>query len=207
MDDNHTTTGLGPDSGGPDNENGDEGRCGRSRRRGLKAFHIVLLGAVIAVGTALLVTGLSAADDEAGFFGNGRPGQFVLAGWRHGWHGGGRGRFAEGVCSDARDEMLEDRLAFAESFVDFTDEQERAWQQLTAAIRAGSAKVGEACAELEAIDTSATAPARLARIELMLITGLDIVEGVRPAFEQFYAVLDDDQKAALDKLSSRHHPH
>ena len=99
------------------------------------------------------------------------------------------------------------RLAFVESFVDFTAEQEPAWQQLTAAIRAGGAKVGEACAKLEALDTSATAPARLARIELLLSTGLDIVQEVRPAFDQFYAVLDDDQKAALDKLASRHHRH
>ena len=117
----------------------------------------------------------------------------MLAGWRHGWHGGGHGRFAEHVCSDARDEILEERLAFVESFVDFTDE------------RAGSAKVGEACAELEAPDP--TALAHLARVELLLSTGLDIVEGVRPAFEQFYAVLDDDQKAALAKLVSRHHLH
>jgi hypothetical protein len=163
------------------------------------------VGAAIAVGTALLVPGLSAADDETAFFRNGGPGQFMLAGWRHGRHGGGHGRFAEHVCSDAHDEILEDRLAFVESFVDFTDEQQPAWQQLTAAIRAGSAKVGEACAELEAIDT--TAPAHLARVELMLSTGLDIVREVRPAFEQFYAVLDHDQKTALDKLASRHHRH
>jgi hypothetical protein len=174
----------------------------------MKTSYIILLGGAIVAGAALLVTGLSAADDETAFFGNGRPGQFMLAGWRHGgWHGGGYGRFAEHVCSDARDEMLEDRLAFAESFVDFTDEQQLAWQQLTAAIRAGSAKVGEACVELEALDTPANAPARLERVELMLSTGLDIVQEVRPAFEQFYAVLDDDQKAALDKLASRHHRH
>lgn len=205
MDDTNTPTGNGPESGGQDDQQGGEGRCGRSRRRGLKTSHMVLLGAAIAVGTALLVTGLSAADDEAGFFGNGRPGQFMLAHWRHGWHGGDRGRFAEVVCSDARDQTLEDRLAFVESFVDFTDEQEPAWQQLTSAIRAGSARVGEACAELEAIDT--TAPAHLARVELILSTGLDIVQQVRPAFERFYAVLDDDQKAALDKLASHHHRH
>jgi LTXXQ motif family protein len=205
MDDTHTPTGSGAESGEPGHDDGEEGRCARSRRRGLKTSHIVLLGAAIAVGTALLVTGLSAADDEAAFFGNGRPGQFTLAGWHHGWHGGGRGRFAEHVCSDVRDEILEERLAFVESFVDFTDEQEPAWQQLTAAIRAGSAKVGEACAELEAPDT--TAPAHLARVELIFSTGLEIVQEVRPAFEQFYAVLDDDQKAALDKLVSRHHRH
>jgi hypothetical protein len=201
MDDTHTATGSGAESGEPDHDDDGEGRCARSRRRGLKTSHIVLLGAAIAVGTALLVTGLSAADDEAAFFGNGRPGQFMLASW----HAGGRGRFAEFACSDARDEILEDRLAFVESFVDFTDEQEPAWQQLAAAVRAGSARVGEACAELEAPDP--TAAAHLARVELILSTGLDIVQQVRPAFEQFYAVLDDDQKAALDKLMSRHHRH
>jgi hypothetical protein len=204
MDDTHTATGSG-ESGERDHDDGEEGRGARSRRPGLKTSHIVLLGAAIAVGTALLVTGLSAADDEAGFFGNGRSAQFMLAGWRHGWHGGGHGRFAEFACSDARDEILEDRVAFVESFVDFTDEQEPAWQQLAAAVRAGSAKVGEACGELEAPDP--TAPAHLARVELILSTGLDIVQEVRPAFEQFYAVLDDDQKAALDKLVSRHHQH
>jgi hypothetical protein len=205
MDDTHTKAGSGAESGEPDHDDGGEERCARSRRRGLKTSHLVLLGAALAVGTALLVTGLSAADDEAAFFGNGRSGQFVLAGWRHGWRDGGHGRFAEFACSDARDEMLEDRLAFVESFVDFTDVQEPAWQQLTAAIRDGSAKVGKACAELEATDT--TAPAHLARVELILSTGLGIIQEVRPAFEQFYAVLDEDQKAALDKLVSRHHQH
>jgi hypothetical protein len=201
MEDTRTTTGSGTESGERYRDHGDA----RSHRRRLKTSHIVLFGAAIAVGTALVVTGLGAADDEAASFGNGGPGEFMLAGWRHGWHGGGHGRFADHVCSHARDEILEERLAFVESFVDFTDEQEPAWQQLTAAIRTGSAKVGEACAELEAPDP--TAPAHLARVELILSTGLDIVQQVRPAFERFYAVLDDDQKAALDKLVSRHHRH
>ena len=205
MDDAHTATGSGAESGEPDHDDGGKRRCARTRRPGPKTSHIVLLGAAIAVGTALLVTGLSAADDETAFSANGRSGPLMLAGWRHRWHGGGRGRFAEFVCSDARDEILEDRVAFVESFVDFADEQQPAWQQLTAAIRAGSAKVGEACAELEALDTSATG--HLARVELIFSTGLDIVQQVRPAFEQFYAVLDDDQKTALDKLVSRHHRH
>ena len=62
MDDTHATTGSGAESGEPDHDDGGEGRCARSRRRGLKTSHIVLLGAAIALGTALLVTGLSAAD-------------------------------------------------------------------------------------------------------------------------------------------------
>ena len=65
MDDTNTPTGNGPESGGQGKEHGSAGRCGRSRRRGLKTFHLVLLGAAIAAGTALLVTGLRAADDEA----------------------------------------------------------------------------------------------------------------------------------------------
>ena len=120
----------------------------------------------------------------------------MLAGWRHGWHGGGHGRFAEHVCSDARDEILEERLAFVESFVDFT---RRAG--------AGLATAGGGDPRRQCESRDPTALAHLARVELLLSTGLDIVEGVRPAFEQFYAVLDDDQKAALDKLVSRHHRH
>ena len=207
MDDTNTTTGNDPETGGPGHQDGDDGRCARSRRRGLKSSQVALLGMAIAAGTALLVTGLRAADDETGLFRDGRPGHFMLAGWRHGWHGGGRGRFAELLCSDARDEMLEDRVAFVESFVDFTEEQQPAWQRLTDAIRAGSARVGEACVEVEALDTPETAPGHLGRLELILSTGLEIVQEVRPAFEQFYAVLDDDQKTALDKLASRHHRH
>ena len=61
MDDTHTATGSGAESGAPDHDDGGEGHCARSRRRGLKTSHIVFLGAAIAVGTALLVTGLSAA--------------------------------------------------------------------------------------------------------------------------------------------------
>lgn len=179
-------------------------RCARSRRRGVKTSHIILLAAAIAAGTALLVTGLRAADTETGIWGGARQGQVMLAAWRHGGHG--PGRFAERLCSDERDAMLEDRLSFAESFVAFTPEQQPAWKQLTAAARAGSARVGEACGDFAALQERTDAPARLAQLELVLGTALGIVQEVRPAFDDFYAVLDDDQKAALDKLTSRH-PH
>ena len=164
----------------------------------MKTSHVVLMGLAIAAGTALLVTGLNAADGERGWFRDGRPGQFMLAGWRHGH---GRGRFAERLCSEERNEMLEDKLSFAESFVDFTEEQRPAWEQLTASVRAGSATFGEACVEFQELEEPANVPARMAQAELVLSTALTIVQEVRPAFDDFYAVLDDDQKAPLDRLA------
>jgi LTXXQ motif family protein len=177
-------------------EHAQQPRCSRSRRRGVKTSHLILLGVAIAAGTALLVTGLRAADGRPG---DGGP---MLAGWHGGGHG--PGRFAERLCSDERDTMLEDRLSFVESFARFTDAQQPAWQQLTAAVRAGSGTVGEACAQFETLQEQAQAPARMAQVELVLSTALEVVQEVRPAFDDFYAVLDEDQKAALDKMANRH---
>lgn len=41
----------------------------------------------------------------------------------------------------------------------------------------------------------------------MLGAGLDVVRTVRPAFDDFYAVLGPDQRAALDRLIERRHGH
>jgi hypothetical protein len=164
----------------------------------MKTSHVILLGLAVAAGTALLVTGLRAADREIGLFGSDRPGHFMLASWRHGGHAPA---FAEPLCSSERGEMLEDRLSFAESFVDFTEAQRPAWEQLTAAVRNGSASVGEACIAFQELQDEGSAPARMAQAELVLGTALEIVQEVRPAFDTFYAVLDPDQKAALDKLA------
>jgi hypothetical protein len=172
-------------------------RCARSRRRDVKTSHVLLLGVAIAAGTALLVTGLRAADGR-----HGEGGTVMLAGWHGGGHG--PGRFAGRLCSDERDAMLEDRLSFVESFARFTAEQQPAWQQLTAAVRAGSGTVGSACVDFERLQAEADAPARMAQAELVLGTALGIVQEVRPAFDDFYAVLDDDQKAALDRMANRH---
>ena len=76
--------------------------------------------------------------------------------------------------------------------------------ELTAAVRTGSATVGEACVEFETLQEEANAPARMAQAELVLGTALEIVQEVRPTFDDFYAVLDADQKAALDKMAYRH---
>jgi hypothetical protein len=117
------------------------------------------------------------------------------AGWRH-----ERPHGLAMICSDRREHRLEAGLAFVEGFVNFTPEQTAAWTELADAVRGGSASIGEACAELDLADTSASAPERLARFETLAATGVDILRRVRPAFDRFYATLSDTQKQAIDDL-------
>lgn len=182
-----------PESPTPEPGGGD--RCRHRRGRRIKTSHMVILGAVIVAGIAVAVTGIRAADHAAG-----APTGVMMAGW----HGHGRHHMAQRLCGDERDAWIEDKLELVESFVDFDDEQRPAWNALAEAIRAGSGRVGEGCAGLDLEALPASAPARLEQMELMLSTGLDVVREVRPAFDQFYAVLDDQQKAALDRLTMWH---
>lgn len=107
------------------------------------------------------------------------------------------------ICSDQRDDWLAERIELIEEFVTFTSAQAPAWKELTQAVDAASAKVDAACEPFEAADRPATAPARLEQAELMLATGLDVVQGLRPAVDGFYATLEPEQKAALDRMASR----
>ena len=110
------------------------------------------------------------------------------------------------MCDEERrSDWIEVRLGLVESFADFNPEQAEAWTQLTEAVRAGSTKVGAACAEFEAEGPAENAPERLARAEAMMAAGLGIVQELRPAFDDFYAVLDDEQKAALDRVVTKWH--
>ena len=121
---------------------------------------------------------------------------------RHfGRHGHGGGHKLMRLCSERRDERLADLVAFVESFVDFTPEQTGAWTGLTAALDSGSARIDTACGELRTAGRPETAPDKLARFEVLLGAGLDAVREIRPAFEGFYAVLDAEQKDAIDRLA------
>lgn len=126
-------------------------------------------------------------------------------------HGGGRrghgGRRLAMLCGDRRDQHMEDALGFIDSFVSFTPEQTAAWTKLTDAVRSGSASIGQACEEIDWTDTSENAPAKLARVETLMAAGLEVVRQVRPPFDEFYAVLSEEQQEALDKLASRGRRH
>ena len=157
----------------------------------------VVGGAAFAVSTAWPTAPSYAAGVVARQVHFGGPG-----GW-HG-HGSGRGHGFAAVCSDRRERGIEHGLAFVEGFVNFTPEQTAAWNELGAAVRAGSAAIGEKCKELEQAGEPRTAPERLARFEALATTGVDALKRIRPAFDRFYATLSDKQKQALDGLMSHH---
>ncbi len=164
---------------------------------------LISVGTAVAIlATTTVVAWPTAPSYTAGAFVGQAPVGAVAAHFRGGWGQGGHRRGFQAVCSERRNQGIEHGLAFVEGFVNFNAEQTAAWNDLGAAIRAGSASVGEKCKELQAAGEPRTAPERLARFEAMATTGLDILKRVRPAFDRFYATLSDKQKKALDGLIS-----
>jgi hypothetical protein len=166
---------------------------------GTGAVAAVVAGGVM-VSTAIWPTAPSYAAGVAARHAHfGGPG-----GWHHGrGHGRGHARGMAMICSDQRDKRIKNGLAFVEGFVNFTPEQTTAWGELTEAIRAGSATIGEKCAEFDKAEMPEAAPEKLERFESLATTGLGILSRIRPAFDRFYATLSDKQKKALDNLMAR----
>lgn len=161
------------------------------RRFKTRHLIILLLAGLLALGSLGAVLHAGEARSHRAHFG----------GHHGGHHGGGHAFMIGRLCGVERGEWLDERIDLVESFVDFTPEQELAWTALKDAVRAGGERVGQACASIEPADDGPTG--RLAQVETMLAAGLDVVRGVRPAFEEFYAVLERDQQAALDRLMER----
>ncbi len=126
-----------------------------------------------------------------------------MFGRHHGWRHGGN-RIAR-ICSPARGEKVEHGIVFVENFMNFTTPQQQAWDGLAQAVRAGNARVDEACATLKDGKMPTSATEKFAMAETVLSAGLDIVMKVRPAFDQFYKTLNSKQQKSLDDLLSRRH--
>ena len=109
------------------------------------------------------------------------------------------------LCSDRRDRSIEAVTGFVEGFVNLTDEQKGPWQALSQSVTESSAMIGKTCEEVNWQDRSQPTPQKLEQIEKVLTTGLSIIQKVRPAYNDFYAVLTDAQKKALDGLIARRH--
>ena len=124
--------------------------------------------------------------------------------------GGFRGHHGRGgphrICSPQRAEKLDDAIGFVEAFFSFNAEQKTAWDGLASALREGSDAIGKHCEALKEDGRPTKATGKLARVETMLNAGLEVVHKVRPAFDTFYATLDEKQQAALDKLIERRGP-
>lgn len=125
-------------------------------------------------------------------------------GWGHGWREGRHQRMHQMICSDFRDDKINRVVEFIESFVDFTPPQAEAWTRLTTAVRSGSDRVGQACQDETLAQRPETSAAKLGRAEKLLTIGLDILKEVRPAYDEFYATLDERQKKAVDQMFRRY---
>jgi hypothetical protein len=87
--------------------------------------------------------------------------------------------------------------------LDLTPPQREAWHRVSGLLTANAGAFERLRDQGEALLMPDPAPVRLGRIEALLVTGLDVVHQVRPAFEAFYATLDDGQKRQLDALVER----
>ncbi len=131
---------------------------------------------------------------ETGAFGSGH----------HGWRQG-RGHGLDRLCAEGHEERVGEMIALVENFVDFSPEQAPAWADLTTALYASNGAVSGLCDELEAAGKPTTAPQALARVETAMGVGLKVVRDLRPAFDAFYAALDEGQRNSLDRLVAKGH--
>ena len=155
-----------------------------------------LILSVSSLGAAALVAVTLFAAGPGGAFAHGR-----WAGDHHGWGGRAHAR----ICSESRDARIDDAIRFVEAFANFTPEQTGSWNALTAAVKTGSTKIGQACDTAEAEGRPSQAPQHLARAELALTTALGVVQEVKPAFADLYGKLNDEQRARIDELLERKH--
>ena len=180
-----------------------------STRRRTKHGRVFLILFLSVAGLALAFGAIRAFQPNLPAYAAGFAAATQQGGFQHGRSHGWGGRGLAHLCGDRRDEHIDAMTAFVEGFVGFTPPQTQAWADLTEALRAGSASVGEACDELEATSSPDTASALLARVETIAVTGLSVVREVRPTFDAFYGTLSEKQKKALDDLIShrRRHAH
>ena len=160
------------------------------------ATAILTLGA--AAYAAMPAPGGQASDSAAMGGGHGMA-QRAHWGGRHGKHGRGFGRF----CGKRSGRRLERVTAVIEGLMTFTPPQEQSWKGLTGAMQESKDSMSKLCDELKAAERPATASQGLARMEKVLSAKLAAMQKIRPAFENFYATLDDKQKKAIDNLFSR----
>ncbi len=163
---------------------------------------LMALGALSALG--LGAAGSVYASNQVPSLGGPQAATVLAGSMGHAWHGKRQHRGYGHFCAGARGEKLEHAIDFVQSFVEFSPEQDQAWQDFTGALLDGRERVRTACDELDQAEDPMQAPAALARAESLLTAGLEVVREIRPAFDRFYGTLSEDQRKALDQLVNRH---
>jgi hypothetical protein len=114
-----------------------------------------------------------------------------------GW--GGRGGMMAGMCDPRGAGLAEWRMERVQRLIKLTDPQKTALEQL----RTASTKAAESIAAACPRDFPASATARMELMEKRMEAMLAAVKTVRPAFDAFYATLDNEQKARIDQGGPR----
>lgn len=148
-----------------------------------RRMKIILISAAASLGIAGAAAGLSAATS---------------GGWEHAGYGG-KHRGIHMVCSQG-EERLEDVVTFAEIRLSITDEQKAQWNAFAEAVRTGGAQMLTACDRMETLHNG-KAPERFAEVEEIMEDALAATRSIRAAFVPLYAVLDEDQKATVERLT------
>jgi hypothetical protein len=115
-----------------------------------------------------------------------------------GW-GGGRGGMGA-VCDPRGAGLAEWRMERIERLINPTEAQRVALNNL----RTASSKAAEIVAAACPREFPASAPARLELMEKRLDAMQQAIKTVRPAFDAFYATLNDEQKARINTNGPRH---
>ncbi len=160
-------------------------------------------GGVAALALALSLVGLEVSHHYA--WAHGVSGTHGSAhGARHGGQYTGGHAMAGGMahfCSSGEGAHFDKVTAHIKPELNLNDVQEAAWNEFAAAWRLSEAGLRESCAAAE--NELQGVGGLLARAEIQLDAGLTAVRAVRPAFEQFHATLDAEQKRGLDKFGDR----
>lgn len=154
-----------------------------------KRMKILLISATAAIGIAGGAAGIHAATSEGGFH---------QAGF-------GKHRGMEMVCTQGED-RLGDIVAFAQFRLDIRDDQKPQWDAFARAVQEGGAELLTACDSMETLH-GGMAPERLAEVEGIMEKALSATRRIRGAFDPLYAVLDEDQRATVERLTKHRHGH
>lgn len=167
------------------------------------AFAIAIAGTILTAPVIAQPVGPGGGGPPAGGPGPGSgpgygwgPGMMMGPGMM-GWGESGADRGA--MCDPRAAGLAEWRMQRIERQIKLTDAQKTALEQLRAASTKAAETISTACPR----DLPAGASARMEVMEKRLEAMLAAIKTVRPAFDAFYATLDDEQKARLNRGGPR----
>lgn len=175
------------------------------------AFAVIIAGTIMTVPVVAQQPGPGSGNPPAAGGGPGPgPGSGAGPGSGYGWGPGmmmgpgmmgwgGRGGMMAGMCDPRGAGLAEWRMERIQRLIKLTDAQKTALEQL----RTASGKAAETIAAACPREFPASATARMELMEKRMEAMLAALKTVRPAFDAFYATLDNEQKARIDQGGPR----